>query len=103
LYQILVLASGLPESTQTLTSGQVADIVAKMYYAMKGGGTYESTFMTQWNRMKTLADWSKVFHTFGKKDGETLWQWMDGDFDRLDKLRFNKWFKDHGSSNRFSV
>lgn len=96
-------ASGLSENTVTLSDSEAADIVAKMYYAMKGGGTYENTFMTQWNRLKTLADWSKVFHTFGKKDGENLFQWMAGDFEYIYKVRFNKWFKDHGSSNRFSV
>ena len=91
------------EQVKTLTNSQVNDIVAKMYYAMKGGGTYENTFMNQWNRMKTLADWSAVYHTFGTKDGENLWQWMDGDFGKYYKLGFNKWFKDRGSNNRFSV
>ena len=96
-------ASGLSENTVTISNAQAADIVSKMYYAMKGGGTYEDIFMSQWNRIKTLADWSKVFHTFGKKDGENLFQWMAGDFEYIYKVRFNKWFKDHGSSNRFPL
>jgi hypothetical protein len=93
-----------PQSVQTLSASQVADIVAKFYYAMKGGGTYTNTFLNNWKRMSTAADWTKVYHTFGKKEGDTLWKWMSEENELMtpsNKAFFNKWFKDRGSSNRF--
>tara|TARA_R110002153_G_scaffold271637_1_gene439289 strand:+ start:300 stop:1238 length:939 start_codon:yes stop_codon:yes gene_type:complete len=97
-------ASNNPQFEQTLSNSEVADIVAKMYYAMKGVGTYPITFVNQWKRMNTTADWNAVYSTFGKKDGYNLWQWMKGESDLMiysRKRYFNDWFKSRGSSNKF--
>ena len=97
-------ASSNPQATKTLSNNDVTDIVVKFYDAMKGMGTKDGTFLTNWKRMQTLADWSAVYHTFGTKDGENLWQWMKGESALQSPVRkayFNKWFADRGSSNRF--
>tara|TARA_R110001606_G_scaffold364042_3_gene518357 strand:- start:464 stop:1423 length:960 start_codon:yes stop_codon:yes gene_type:complete len=97
-------ASTNPQLEVTLTNSALADIVAKMYYAMKGGGTYVGTFMTAWKRMNTIADYNAVKSTFGKKDGYTLVQWMRGENDLMipsKKNYFNAWFSNRGSNYKF--
>jgi hypothetical protein len=93
-----------PQVVSNLTTVQQADIVAKMYDAMKGPGTWDMTFNKQFDRLKTLQDWKNVFAMFGTKEGENLAGWMKGEKDLMtytNKKKYNDWFKKVGHSRRF--
>ena len=93
-----------PQHKQTLSTSQVNSIATKMYSALSSGGySTNSNFTKEWNKLKTAADWTAVYHKFGTMDGKNLWNWMkDASWMTPNsKSYYNKWFKDRGSKNKF--
>ena len=104
ILQVANSASTDPQAQSKLSLVQQADIVAKMYKAMKGPGTWDMDFNKEWNRLRTKQDWLDVFNLFGKKQNASLYQWMSEESDLMrpyNKKKYNDWFKSVGSTTRF--
>jgi len=61
----------------------------KLYVAMKGVGTDTNAVYSVFNAMNNKADVLKLVTTFGLRDGETLTEWMGGEW-RLSVAQINK-------------
>lgn len=57
-----------------------------LYYAMKGAGTNEKAVYNVFKKMKTRADVMKLISVYGIRDGETLTEWLYGDFSNMKKI-----------------
>lgn len=56
-----------------------------LYISMDGAGTYEEQVAGVMYKMKNDADVLKLIQKFGTKDGYSLTEWINGDFDEENK------------------
>jgi hypothetical protein len=63
----------------TYTDNQYKDFANRLYTAMKGSGTDNSTIKDIFKQMNNITDVLKLVQTFGIRDGENLQQWLDGE------------------------
>lgn len=65
--------------------GQYVIFADTLYTAMEGMGTYETTVAGVMYKMRNSLDVLQLIKAFGKKDGYSLTEWINDDFEEDDK------------------
>ena len=82
----LEIETGVPvmEELGIISKSDADDMADELYEAMDGWGTTDRVLKTFVNKTKSVMDLARVSYEYGKKEGETLEEWIDGDFSDSD-------------------
>lgn len=72
----------------TMTESQALIYANKLYSAMKGAGTNETEVMQVFQSCVNDDDVNLLIIKFSKRDGETLSEWINGDFNASSKEKY---------------
>jgi hypothetical protein len=96
----LSLDASLSSEPASYSSSQYSTFADTLYGAMKGLSTDTTAVYGVFNSMKNKTDVLKLIAAFGVRDGETLAQWMAGEW-RLNMDTINKTLQTKGIDYQF--
>ena len=98
----LEIETGVPvmEDLGIISKSDADDIADYLYEAMDGLGTNDRYMRSFVNKLDSVVDLARVTYEFGKKEGYTLEEWIDGDLSNAD---INSYIKGPLRSKPFMV
>lgn len=72
-----------------------------LYGAMKGWGTNEEKIYNVFRQMKSKVDVLKLIDAYGTRDGENLFEWLDGDLSSWNFRKINQILRDNNIDYEF--
>ena len=84
-----IAAAELNNRNLTYNNSWYATSVDSLYAAMKGPGTDEEAIYRIIDQIRTIDDWLKLVALFGKKDNETLPQWLTSELGSSECAKVN--------------
>ena len=72
------------EGVDVMSRTEANDFANELYESMDGPGTDEDVMFEVLNNVGSILDFTRISYEYGKKEGETLEEWIDGDFSDAD-------------------
>ena len=72
------------EGVDVISKSQADDYAEELYDAMDGMGTSDSKLQKVFLSLSSVLDLARISYEYGKKEGETLEEWIDGDLSDAD-------------------
>ena len=72
------------EGVDVMSRTEANDFANELYESMDGIGTDEDVMSEVLNNVGSILDFTRISYEYGKKEGETLEEWIDGDFSDAD-------------------
>lgn len=84
-----IAAAELNNRNLSYNNSWYASAVDSLYAAMKGPGTDEEAIYRIINQIRNIDDWLKLVALFGKKDEESLPQWLTSELNAAECEKIN--------------